>query len=330
MEQRYLDEVIEIIQENVMGDFEVSSTKSKKNNGLELSGVIIRDNSNFNKIEPVFYVDEYFENGYTAKETARLILAKYIEMKEVGEPSFDVRDITNFDIVKGRLKAKVINASLNEKYLVDKPHIKCADDLVATFIIDVNSDGTATIPVTKQLMEIWGIESEKDLYAVTCDNHSRAELVTMAEAIIDSISEIELEAMKIQSGNENLSTEEFKRLLIESQYGMPEMYVWKDGNMFGASAILYQDNIDALLERIKGRCVVLPSSIHELIVIKYDDSYSIEELKDMIGSVNEQELRPEEVLSDHPYIITEKGEVIAVRSNEDLLKVSEVQVGDER
>ncbi len=330
MEQRYLDEVIENIQENVIGDFEVSSTKSKKNNGLELSGVIIRDNSNFNKIEAVFYVDEYFENSYTAKETARLILAKYIEMKEVGEPSFDVKDITNFDIVKGRLKAKVINASLNEKYLVDKPHIKCADDLVVTFIIDVNNDGTATIPVTKQLMEIWGIESEKDLYAVTCDNHSRAELVTMAEAIIDSISEIELEAMKIQSGNENLSTEEFKRFLIESQYGMPEMYVWKDGNMFGASAILYQDNIDALLERIKGRCVVLPSSIHKLIVIKYDDSYSIEELKDMIGSVNEQELRPEEVLSDHPYIITEKGEVIAVRSNEDLLKVSEVQVGDEK
>lgn len=69
---------------------------------------------------------------------------------------------------------------------------------------------------------------------------------------------------------------------------------------YGAACILYP----GVLEKISGKggkLYIIPSSIHETIILPYDEVYSVEELKKMIHEVNSLNLPPEEVLSDSLY-----------------------------
>lgn len=307
MEQNFANEVLEKIKSYVDGDYDISTTISRKNNGMELTGIIIRDNSNRNKVEPIFYMDDYYDRGFDVDETATAIFEKYKEVKEMGTPAFDVRDITNLDIIRSRIKAKVVNLEYNDRYLEDKPYLQMADDLAVCFYVDINHDSSATIPITFALMDVWGLEEAQDLFAITNDNHKPAELITMPEAILGNMPEMDLEVMKIQYGYNELTNDEFKKVLLESQKDLVPMYVWRDGNTLGAAAMIYADNLQAALDVLGDKFYILPSSIHELIVLPYSDEYSIEDLKEMIKQVNSTELRPEEVLSDHPYIATRDG-----------------------
>lgn len=327
MEQQYTNDVLVTIKRNAIGDYEVSQTMSRKNNGVELTGIIIRDKKNMQKVEPVFYIDEYYEHGYDPAETGMLILEKYKEMKEVGVPAFDVRDITNFDIIKDRIRSKVINMEMNDLYLEDKPYIQITDDLAVCFYVDINRDTTATVPITFTLAEIWGIQDENELFSVAYEHHKPAQLIPMAQAIVQSMSEMDLEIMKFQSGNGDLTNEEFKKYLIESQSDLIPMYVWREGESLGASAMIYEENIQAALDQIGGEFYILPSSIHEVIVLPYSDEYTIEDLKQMIQQVNSSQLRPEEVLSDHPYIVTREGKIFAATEKEESIQDS---FGEER
>lgn len=71
----------------------------------------------------------------------------------------------------------------------------------------------------------------------------------------------------------------------------------------GASQILDKNTIRTYFEA-QGidpeGFIMIPSSIHECLIIKTDD-YSLEEAKEMVTAVNHQEVLPEEVLADNAY-----------------------------
>ena len=315
MNRKYINDVVEEIKNNFTEDYDITTTVSNKNNGVQLTGIMIRDKSNYNKVEPVFYINDYYDDGYESNEAAIMIMQRYDEIKEKGMPAFDVRDITNFAIIKDRIKAKLINLEQNEKYLADKPYMEAAEDLCVCFYVDVNSDGTATVPVTDALAEIWGIDNVEILYECACENRPPITLTPMAEAIVESMSDMDVEILKFQSGNGDMTNEEFRVAMIESQSELIPMYVWRAGSTFGASCMIYPDAIREVQEQVGGAFYVLPSSIHELIVLPYSDEYTVEDLKDMISQVNATELAVSDVLSEHPYIVNDKCEMFVARDD---------------
>lgn len=72
----------------------------------------------------------------------------------------------------------------------------------------------------------------------------------------------------------------------------------------GAACIL---NREALLELSmkthSRRLVCIPSSIHEWIIVPHGDIYPVEDLKEMIQFVNNNQVPPEDQLGDEPYIL---------------------------
>lgn len=88
---------------------------------------------------------------------------------------------------------------------------------------------------------------------------------------------------------------------LSSSYLFSEFMVLSNKQKtFGAGAILYEGMYEKLLEVMDGDFVVIPSSVHDVILIKteYGD---IDALTRIIGDVNENVISPEEVLSDRPY-----------------------------
>ena len=86
----------------------------------------------------------------------------------------------------------------------------------------------------------------------------------------------------------------------------PKMYVaGNESKNFGAAVILYDSCLEEFAENIQSDFYILPSSVHEVILIPAEEDESkdeIQKLKDMVHEVNYTELDMEEILSDSVYM----------------------------
>ena len=81
------------------------------------------------------------------------------------------------------------------------------------------------------------------------------------------------------------------------------LFVLSNGDyMNGASVMLYKDPLRDFANYMGHDLYILPSSIHEVILL-LDDEYvqSSEELREMVRETNRMVVDQEEVLSDHIY-----------------------------
>lgn len=70
---------------------------------------------------------------------------------------------------------------------------------------------------------------------------------------------------------------------------------------YGATALMYPTVFAKLADELQSDLLIIPSSIHEVIVIAEVGAASVEECKEMVMTVNETEVLPEERLSEHVY-----------------------------
>ena len=69
----------------------------------------------------------------------------------------------------------------------------------------------------------------------------------------------------------------------------------------GSVCILYQNVLRDFANRLACDFYILPSSIHEVLLIPAANQISYQELSDMVQDVNSSQLSREEILSDHVY-----------------------------
>jgi regulator of protease activity HflC (stomatin/prohibitin superfamily) len=83
----------------------------------------------------------------------------------------------------------------------------------------------------------------------------------------------------------------------------PSMYVLSNADKLnGAAALLDAKTMEDISEKLGGDFVVLPSSIHETIVLPLNEDMDRHTLEAMVQDVNAGQVAPEERLSDHVYM----------------------------
>ncbi len=65
--------------------------------------------------------------------------------------------------------------------------------------------------------------------------------------------------------------------------------------------MLYPGILEAVSEKLGYDLFVLPSSIHEIILLQAENSSRHKELAEMVAQINQTELAADEVLSSHVY-----------------------------
>ena len=93
---------------------------------------------------------------------------------------------------------------------------------------------------------------------------------------------------------------------VEMDLGNPFYVVGNTSGVKGASAILDRNAL-AEFGREHGieKILVLPSSIHEMLIVPYEECLmDLDEYSEMVRSINEAEVAPEEQLTDRAYIMT--------------------------
>ena len=69
----------------------------------------------------------------------------------------------------------------------------------------------------------------------------------------------------------------------------------------GAGVLAYQDFMDQAAERVGGDFFILPSSIHEVLIVPDNGNMSLSDLEAMVKEVNATQVAPEDKLTDSVY-----------------------------
>ena len=202
-------------------------------------------------------------------------------------PVVNVNALMNYEIMKEKLSVEVISAEANEELLAKVPHDRIEDlAVVYRFIMESNEDGRASILVNNDLIERMGVTHEQ-LRADALENSPG-----IRPAVIQGMNEV----MKEMMGPE-----------AYEMFGIPDdteemMFIATvpDKNS-GAGVLAYQDFMDQAAEKIGGDFYVIPSSIHEILLVPDNGEVQAEGLKEMVQEVNATEVSPEEKLSDNVY-----------------------------
>ena len=268
-----------------MDDVEVQEVT--KGNDAKMVGILIRKKGS--NIAPNVYLEDFYRRYLDGEDMDTLIDdICYVRIKN-DTPDINTSDLTNLDKVKDKIFARIFNKELNSKYLEDKPY-KTVEDLAVAYAVNVgdNGNGQMTMPINNGLLEQYGISID-ELDKIAMDNLAKSDIVfkSMHDTLKEMIPEGMEEVLPPDDGT---------------------MYVLTNSSkMFGAAAILDKVTMDGIREKLNSDFVILPSSIHEVIILKVTpELMSVEEIKDMIGEVNTSSLDPKEVLSDHPYLYTKR------------------------
>lgn len=173
-----------------------------------------------------------------------------------------------------------------------------------------HKDDTRTAVMTQT---IEGTDLVLALYATLgCDGDeisSAAVKPEMLEAV--GITEDEaFEAAKTASAAQAEIQDMYAMLKASPEFAMfdipeppfPKLVVKNDDVLFGAAALFCSSDIqEQIAERLGGNFIIIPSSVHEVICNPVVPELTPLATANMIRDVNETELQPKEVLSDHAY-----------------------------
>jgi hypothetical protein len=284
--------ILERLEYDIPDPKKISIQTIYKNNGLQLDGlVIMEDNCN---ISPTLYLNYYFDsyqNGTEFSKIYDMILENYRHNRPT--KSIDVRFFTQFENTKSKIAIKLINYEKNKTLLQDVPHIRFLD-LAIVFYCLITMDeevGNATILIHNSHLAYWNVTLE-ELFAIAKEN-TRKLLPEKISDMNDMLQEL--------SKRQLISA---PMLADEERY--PMFVLTNERNLHGAACILYDDLLKQYAAQADTDFYILPSSIHEVILIPTTEDTCQEELSEMVMEVNASQLLEEEVLSDHAYYYSRK------------------------
>ena len=270
-----------------------------KNNDVTLDGLIIMEEGT--NISPTLYLNYYYDvyleqSDFTAALTA--ILTTYRANQPEG--SVDVSFFTNYHNITDKIVYKLINYEKNKVLLNDVPHYRYLDLAIVFYcLISTSVTGNATILIRNRHLLFWDISKGALL------NTARHNTPKLLKYDLRNMTEIMAELLKQEN---DLSSS-----MQKEDTALCPMYVLTNqSKLNGASCILYSHLLEAFSRRLDCDLYILPSSIHEVILIPAKDNTTYGELSQMVQDVNHTQVAPDEVLSDHVYYFSRKSNSISM------------------
>ncbi len=264
-----------------------------KNNDTERIGLIITPQAT--NLSPTIYLEEFYklyEQGCTLDEISEDILRIY--KKAIPEHSWDVNQIQDFEQAKSKLVYKLIHTERNKALLETIPHVPYLDLSMAFYLLlDTFEHGIATILITNQMLEHWKIDAELlyHLATVNTPNLLPSDFMEMKEVIEELL------------GRELTDEEDYEN----------HMYVLTNSyRHLGAACILYPHTLEEIGNQLDEDFYLLPSSIHEIIILPVQYAIPTPELAEIIDDINNTQVLKEEVLSDHAYYYSRKEKKLVI------------------
>lgn len=307
-EERMLDfdEFCETVKAMIMvkyPDAKVTVIEIQKEGGLLLHGILIKPEGV--NVSPTIYLESFYkayENGELSLSEAVEKIAEAYEANKVPE-SFDISWIMNWESAKEKVTVKLVNKEANKALLEKVPHLNYLDEMAVIYKILLptgempNEDGIATITISNEMLSSYGINLATLQEAALKNTEKKLPMQLMS--MFDTIAE--MRGKKIA-----------KSMLPEIPSDGPQMLVLSNiEKINGASVILYPGLLKKIGEKY-GNFVLLPSSIHEVLIVTNTSKAEMPNFNNMVKDVNRTSVAPNEVLANRAYYYDSKANELQI------------------
>ena len=224
-------------------------------------------------------------------------------------PNFNIEAFKDYDKMKETLAMEVVSAERNADLLTTVPHKDMEDmAVVYRFVISTGVGESGSVLVTNKMLDEYGITPEQ-LHADAMKNAPEVrpmEIKGMGEVLAE------------QMGIENAEMLGFAIPPEQDQMLVASV----KGNVHGAGVLAYEDFMDKASDRVGGSFFILPSSIHEILIIPDNGQFDLKSLENMVREVNATTVDPVDKLTDNVYHydaqdkVFELGEKFVERQNQ--------------
>lgn len=291
--EEFAEEILRKVREKAGETLSLGITKVEKNNGTVR--MALRAEVPGSTVGPLVYLDdgygEYREGrigtGEAAEEIYRAVMRHKDDLRDI-----DMDGVTQWEKVRSSVRAKLVNAEMNQGLLRETPHRRFLDLAVVYYIWlgeTVREEGNITILIRNGHMESLGQDEE---------GLNRAALANMRLDRPPLLRDI--------MGLMHSLQPDFAFPSETSGRG-PVLYVLTNRSMiFGAAEILDAETMKKIGDCLGNDFAVLPSSVHETLILPLSGREEYSEIADMVRTVNREMVNREERLSDHVYLYERK------------------------
>lgn len=276
---------------------EVSIRRTLKNNGRMVSNLQVKKQGD--AICPVLHMESYYHQyrcGLPMEDVMSAMLRDYDH--GVRRAVDCCRLPLDAEGIRDHIIFRLVNYRKNRQLLETAPHIRFAD-LAITFLwlSSMPGEQIATVLINHHIMEHWGL-SQEELIGRAMENTPRlfpARVCRMEDMLTELTGEECKDDIDLSEAGENI-------YIMTNQSGVN-----------GASVILYDRFLEEFSDRMNSEYYIIPSSIHEVILIPRENYMEPEEIRRMIREVNDCVVGPDDYLSDSLYYYNrEKGRIVMV------------------
>ncbi|MHB8130434.1 MAG: DUF5688 family protein [Mobilitalea sp.] len=292
--QEFKDYIKENIKAELPKEYEKANVEINpitKNNGILLDVLTIHEETH--SISPSIYLNgvygEYQENG-DINEILSKVADLYVNaMEQTPEmKAFDIEQELFSERAKDLITFRVCGYEANKEMLETMPHER-ADDMAMTYhvIATQTEDGLGSIRITDSLMHRMGLV-ESELKSLALENTLRMYPPTF-RSMMEVIEEM-MHGSPVESG------------IIARELPEDNMYVLSNtSGINGATSLFYPKLQEQIADSLGSNYYVLPSSIHEVLIVPDNGKMSQQELAAMVKEINETQVAPNEVLTNNVY-----------------------------
>lgn len=278
-------------------DAEILIQTRRKNNDVLFHEMILKRPDANSGFFPMLCLEDYYklyQKGMVIENTMRLIGNDYLSAhNSVGlKQNLDL----SYDQMRSNLFLCIINAEKNKERLSSLPH-KRMEDLAVVYrvMVHMNDGQPGSILVNNALLEEWAVD-EETLHSQALQNMGNLFNPEFCSLESKMLSIIGIPCFEMEEG-ENV----FDAFVLTN-----------DQDYYGASYLFCPDILKWVSEKMNGDFLIIPSSVHELIIMKESDNINISELQGLVKLINQTEVSETEYLSDNVYCYDNKSQTLSI------------------
>lgn len=280
----------EQLAEQIPEGCRISIQKVIKNNDLQLDSLIIL--SEQVNVSPNFYLQQYYEeyvHGMSMETIISDILENYEKTRQMmGKYQIDL----SLEACRNKIVYRLSSGEKNRMRLENVPSIPFLDMVITFHVLMIEEEnGIGSVLVRDALLQEWKIDT-KQLFQLAQENTMRI-FPLKVHSMAQMLSNLEEEYPEL--------AEEYPEEVLQGQGFQNTLVVSNQKGINGAAVLLYPGCLAWLEEQCGGGYYILPSSIHEVLVLPDGDQIFGSGLQNMVREVNENCVQSDEILSDHVY-----------------------------
>ena len=302
-----VEELKRILEEREGDRYEVSITEVVKRNDVIRKSLCVRMKGG--SIGANLYEDD-LERKREALNGDLEKLADYVTeviRKNLDDSEFpdkvkkDLEGLRDYSVAKDLVLCHLVSKKGNEEYLRNLVSIPFLDLAICFYFIVGSDREQGKLSVTKELFNGWNVSTSELLERARANTQARLPhcIVSMYDFLVSV-----------------MGTDPFGKFMNEPE--PPEecgcMYVLTNAEkMLGSAVILYPGLMKSVSEKIGfEEIAILPSSVHECILILKAAAPDADYLRGMVRETNESSVPPDEILSNSVYLYSAKTDEISI------------------